>query len=110
MAWSRGMMTKQRFTIRYRQRTNSGTAAVLVEDPAGQLHIFTKVGLLPYLRRGPSAERRTETLRNLGWVPVPPVEPYTLDGLQRLFEAGTPTQTTSPVPPIPTRLRPRIVG
>ncbi len=78
-------MPSQRFTIHYRQRTRSGGVAVLVEDSAGQLHVYTGMGLRPYLRENPDPARRQATLRRLGWVPVPRVAPYTLDGLQRLF-------------------------
>lgn len=78
-------MTHQRFTIRYRQRTSIGEMAVLVEDTIGRLHVYTGVGLLPYLRQSDDSARRGDTLRRLGWVPVPRVAPYTLDGLQRLI-------------------------
>jgi hypothetical protein len=78
-------MINQRFTIRYRQRTTIGEMAVLVEDTTGQLHVYTGAGLLPYLRQSDNATRRGDTLRRLGWVPVPRVAPYTLDGLQRLI-------------------------
>lgn len=78
-------MTNQRFTIRYRQRTTIGEMAVLVEDTTGQLHVYTGAGLLPYLRQSRNAARRIDTLRRLGWVPVPRVAPYTLDGLHRLI-------------------------
>jgi hypothetical protein len=77
-------MIDRRFTIRYRQRTDIGVTAVLVEDDAGRLHVCTGTELHPYLRGASSPERRVETLRQLGWVPVPRVAPYTLDGLQRL--------------------------
>ncbi len=87
----------QRFTVRYRQLTNSGTAAVLVEDTTGQLHVYSKAGLIPYLRRGPSRQRRIETLRRLGWVPVPRVAPYTLEGLQRLIGSNATPNTPGPV-------------
>lgn len=78
-------MTNQRFTVRYRQRTTIGEMAVLVEDTTGHLHVYTGVGLLPYLRHSHDPERRIDTLRRLGWTPVPRVAPYTLDGLQRLI-------------------------
>lgn len=84
-------MTTQRFTIRYRQRTSIGEMAVLVEDATGRLHVYTGTGLLPYLRQSAESPqdhdsmRRAATLRRLGWVPVPRVAPYTLDGLQRLI-------------------------
>ena len=78
-------MTTPRFTIRYRQRTSIGEMAVLVEDTTGHLHVCTGSGMRPYLRESNDSERRLDTLRRLGWTPVPRVAPYTLDGLQRLI-------------------------
>jgi hypothetical protein len=78
-------MLTARFTIRYRRRIAPDAVALLVEDDGGQLHVCSRSGLRPFLREARDPARRRATLRELGWVPVPAVAPYTLDGLRRLL-------------------------
>ena len=82
-------MTDPQFTIRYRQRTHVNATALLVEDDAGRLHVFTERHFHPYLRECGDPARRASTLRALGWVRVPQVAPYSLAGLRRLLRPST---------------------
>jgi hypothetical protein len=83
-------MADPQFTIRYRQRTHVDATALLVEDDAGKLHVFTERHLHPYLRQPGDPDRRASTLRALGWVRVPEVAPYSLASLRRLLCPNTP--------------------
>lgn len=78
-------MADPQFIIRYRQRTNADATALLVEDDDGKLHVFTGQHIHPYLRESSDPARRASILRELGWVSVPQVAPYSLTGLRNLL-------------------------
>jgi hypothetical protein len=90
-------MTDSQFTVRYRQRTHGSSVALLVEDAAGDLHVLTAHHLHPYLRRSGDSARRASTLNQLGWVRVPQVAPYNIDGLRRLLAPASDCVVSAPV-------------
>jgi hypothetical protein len=74
------------YTIRY--RFNGAHRALLVQDSAGDAYVVTPAGVacrLSGARHFPALE---PALSRLGWLPVPRVDPYRLDELQRLLPPG----------------------
>jgi hypothetical protein len=80
-------MDNPRFFIRYWQRTSDDALVLLVEDDCGRLLLCTGQRLRRFLHEAYDPARRAETLRALGWMPVPEVAPYTLAALQGLLPA-----------------------
>jgi hypothetical protein len=59
--------------------------ALIVAAENGDHYIFSKDGLACRLSGSHSLERLQPRLLRLGWVSVPRVAPYTLDGLRHLL-------------------------
>ncbi len=81
----RAGVTESRYTIRLRYAGRRGCVAFVIEDQAGDAYIFARRGIVCRLVGRYSLPTLAATLHRLGWVPVPSVSPYTLDGLRRLL-------------------------
>ena len=83
-------MTAETATAHYviRYRFEGKSVALLVEDGDGDIHIIGAAGLIYPLAGICDLSRLGPTLRRLGWIPVPRVEPYRLDELRRLLIPG----------------------
>src|SRR4051794_22227642 len=78
-------MDAARYTIRLRHAGVRGTDALLVVDRCGTAHLCLSHGIVCHLGDAQRLAHLEPVLRQRGWVPVPPVAPYTLDELLRLL-------------------------
>jgi len=78
-------VTSQRYTLRLRHAGGRGGAGLVVEDRCGVAYIYSRKGLRCRLIGRWSLPALAPTLHRLGWVPVPLVAPYSLEGLRRLL-------------------------
>ena len=72
------------YVIRYRHDGESHT--LLVQDMSGDAFIVGPTGAACYFSGARDFLTLEPTLRSLGWVPVPRVDPYRLDELQHLLK------------------------
>jgi hypothetical protein len=75
--------TTARYVIRY--RFDGVPLALLVEDSAGDAYVIGTAGRICPLAGTRDLSGLEPALRRLGWLPVPRVDPYRLDELQRLL-------------------------
>ena len=89
-------MTTASYTIRYRSALHRDSVRLIVEDPAGTPHLFTchpdHCSLTPL---GDEALHEA-ALVPLGWHPVPPADPYSLDALRSLLTGALLTHHLPP--------------
>jgi hypothetical protein len=71
------------YVIRY--RFDGDHRALLVQDSVGDAYIVGPSGLVCRFSGAYDFPTLEPTLRGLGWIPVPRVDPYRLEELQRLL-------------------------
>ncbi len=80
-----GHATMTRYTIRYRCEDSLDATALVVEDRRGTAYLFSGGQLHVQLSGDDACARLVELLgRRATCIPVPEVDPYTLEGLRRL--------------------------
>ncbi len=77
--------TEPRYTIRLRHAGQRDGVALVIEDRAGDAYIYTRRGLSCRLSGRYGLPTFAPTLHRIGWVLVPLVAPYSLEGLRRLL-------------------------
>ena len=75
-------LVQARYTIRYRCCVGH---ALIVEDGAGSAYVFDGQGLYFWLGGTHAPAEIATMLHRLGWRPVPPVAPYTLNELSKML-------------------------